>query len=60
MTSFYSDGDRGDSCGSLEPPFEIKLFYFHEEFPEKIRINYQIIRYNFEIEPPFVNLNPLA
>ena len=35
MTSFYSGGYRGDSSGSLEPPFETKSFHFHEEFPEK-------------------------
>ena len=36
MTSFYTGGYRGDSCGSLKLPFETKLFHFHEEFPEKL------------------------
>ena len=26
MTRFYSGGYRGDSCGSLEPPFETKYY----------------------------------
>ena len=61
MTSVYSGKYRGDSCGLLEPPPETKLFHFHVNFPEKISINYQIIiRYNFQIEPHFVNVNPLA
>ena len=67
LGNFYSGGYRGDSRGSLEPPFETKLFHFHEEFPKKKQknkknnsINYQIIRYNFQIKAPFVNLNPLA
>ena len=30
MTSFYSGGYRGDSCGSLEPPFETKQTNFQK------------------------------
>ena len=59
MTSFYSGGYRGDTCGSLEPPFETKLFHIHDEFPEKsvysIKLSGTIFKSN-----PFVNLNPLA
>ena len=43
----------GDSYGLLEPSFKAKLFHFHEGFPKIISINYTIIRYNFQIEPPF-------
>ena len=32
MASFYSCGYRGDSCGSLEPPFETKLFHLMRNF----------------------------
>ena len=35
MASFYSCEYRGDSCGSLEPQFETKLFHFYEEFQAK-------------------------
>ena len=30
-----SDGSRGSSVGSREPPFETKLFHFHAVFSEK-------------------------
>ena len=40
----------------LNSPLRQFFFRFQEEFPEKISIKYQIIRFNFQIEPPFVNL----
>ena len=52
-----SGGPRGGSWGSLEPPFETKLFHFHGEFAEKSgkNINNQVQLTN---RSPFVNLNP--
>ena len=55
MTSFYSGGYRGDSCGSLESPFETKLFHFHGKFPEnqhKLSNNqvFQVIRFPVPID----------
>ena len=35
MASFYSGGYMGDLCGSLEPPFGTKLFYFCEDILAK-------------------------
>ena len=34
MASFYSCGYRGDSCGSLEPPFELNYSIFMRNFKQ--------------------------
>ena len=42
----------------LNPPLRQNYSIFMRNF-QKIRIKYQIIMYNCQIEPSFVNLNPL-